>query len=63
MSVVLRCDNEGQAVAVQLLVLWSATTIAAQRPPMEASGLEVCIAAGKTCHDEVDASLGSSPGR
>ena len=60
---VLHCDSEGQPVTVQLLVLWSATTIAAQRPPMEASGLEMCIAVGKTCHAEVDASLGSSPGR
>ena len=52
-SVVLHRDNEGEAVTVQLLVLWSATSIAAQRPPMEASGLEMCIAVEKSWHAEV----------
>lgn len=56
-SVVSLGNNERQAMTVQLLFLWSATTIASQRPPMEASGLEMCIAVGETCHGESDGSV------
>src|SRR5690242_11053074 len=56
-TVVSHSDNKRQAITAQLLFLWSATTIASQRPPMEASGLEMCIAVGETCHGESDGSV------
>ena len=51
---VSHCSSEGWRTIAQIVALWSATSIAAQTQPMEASGLEICIAVGMSCNAEVD---------
>lgn len=52
-------DNAGHWVIVQSLGRKSGSTIAALRPPMEASGLEMCIA-GEMAIVEVDVGFGGA---